>query len=186
MQFGRAGAASTTARSRRALSRGGGGAGGGHRPANRAGAAGGASAGGGRRDRVEQILLNLLANALKFAPLDRPVRLSLRREGMVARIAVCDEGPGITPDDLARVFERFYRAPGADASGSNGAAGGLGLGLYIARGLVERHGGAITVESVPGRGATVLHAAAGAPGARPHHPSLAPSTAGANDRHAVC
>lgn len=105
-------------------------------------------------DRVEQILLNLLANALKFAPRDRPVRLSLRREGAVARIAVCDEGPGIAPDDLARIFERFYRAPGADASGSNGVAGGLGLGLYIARGLVERHGGAITVESMPGRGAT--------------------------------
>jgi PAS domain S-box-containing protein len=105
-------------------------------------------------DRMEQILLNLLANALKFAPPDRPVRLSLRREDTVARIAVCDEGPGIAPDDLARVFERFYRAPGADASSSNGAAGGLGLGLYITRGLVERHGGAITVESVPGHGAT--------------------------------
>ena len=104
-------------------------------------------------DRVEQVLLNLLANALKFGPPDRPVRLSLRREDVVARIAVSDEGPGIAPDDLARVFERFYRAPGADASGTNGAAGGLGLGLYIARGLVERHGGAITVESVPGQGA---------------------------------
>jgi PAS domain S-box-containing protein len=103
-------------------------------------------------DRVEQILLNLLANALKFAPPDRPVRLSLRREGAFARIAVCDEGPGIAPDDLPRVFERFYRVPGANASGSNGAAGGLGLGLYITRGLVERHGGTITVESVAGQG----------------------------------
>jgi signal transduction histidine kinase len=75
--------------------------------------------------------------------------LRARREAGVVRLEVADEGPGIEPDQLSRVFERFYRA---DASRSGG--GGAGLGLAIAKEIVEAHGSAIDVTSTPGEGTT--------------------------------
>lgn len=96
--------------------------------------------------RLERILANLLGNALKHSGPGVPVRVSAGLEGSVVRVTVADRGPGIEPDDLPRVFERFYRGRGA-------AGDGLGLGLYIARTLVEAHGGRIGVESQPGQGA---------------------------------
>ena len=114
------------------------------------------------RDRVGQVIANLLSNALKYSPAGKPIALSLDYEQRPAspdapvvslvRVAVRDEGPGIPPAALAQVFERFYRVPGIDVQ--HGERRGLGLGLYICRQLVERHGGQIGVESVVGRGST--------------------------------
>ncbi len=99
------------------------------------------------RDRVMQVFSNLVGNALKFAP--RGSRIEVRAEpgeGLV-RFAVSDQGPGIAPDALPHVFDRFWQ-------GDESTHLGLGLGLAIAKGIVEAHGGAIGVESEPGRGAT--------------------------------
>lgn len=96
--------------------------------------------------RLERILANLLGNAFKHAGPDVPVLVSAVPHGDEVRITVADGGPGIDPADLPRIFERFYQGHGA-------AREGLGLGLYIARTLVEAHGGHIDVESGPGRGA---------------------------------
>lgn len=114
------------------------------------------------RDRVGQVIANLLSNALKYSPADRPVTLSLAPVGQPAgpdmppasfvRVSVRDEGPGIPQAALSRVFERFYRVPSIDVQ--SGERRGLGLGLYICRQLVERHGGQVGVDSVVGRGST--------------------------------
>jgi two-component system, OmpR family, sensor histidine kinase BaeS len=99
-------------------------------------------------DRVSQAVINLLSNALKFTPAGGSVRVAVSLEGMCAVITVADSGIGIGPEDLPRIFERFYRA---DASRSR-ATGGSGIGLSIARAIVEAHGGTITVRSTPGTG----------------------------------
>ena len=99
-------------------------------------------------DQLERILMNLLSNAQKYARPGTPIRLAARPDGPMARISITDQGPGIAPDDLSRLFERFYRAHGVRQ------ADGAGLGLYIARMLVEAHGGQIAVESTPGQGST--------------------------------
>jgi PAS domain S-box-containing protein len=104
----------------------------------------------GEADRLERALLNLLSNAQTHGRAGGTIRLSLVRQGNEAVLAVADDGPGIAPADLERVFDRFYRAPAARA----GRPPGSGLGLAIARGLVEQHGGRIWAESTPGAGAT--------------------------------
>jgi signal transduction histidine kinase len=110
-------------------------------------------------DRVSQVLANLLTNALRYTPEGGTVEVKaslveggpLRSgRGPALAISVSDTGPGIPPEDLPHIFERFYRA---DPSRTR-ATGGSGLGLAIARGIVEAHGGHIWVESQPGRGAT--------------------------------
>jgi signal transduction histidine kinase len=100
-------------------------------------------------DLVRRLLINLLGNAAKFSPIGGEVRVSASARGQDCVIAVEDQGPGIPPDDLPHVFERFYR------SRQNGEpeAEGTGLGLAIARGIVELHGGRIHVE-IPERGGT--------------------------------
>jgi PAS domain S-box-containing protein len=104
----------------------------------------------GDRDRLEQVLGNLLENAVKYSPdgSDITVTVDLRPDQVVT--AVCDRGMGIPADELAQVFERFHR--GRQVSSTN--YGGLGLGLYITKQIVERHGGSIWVESQEGRGTT--------------------------------
>jgi signal transduction histidine kinase len=97
--------------------------------------------------RLDQAITNLAANALKHAP-GHPVTVRVGREGARVRLSVRDRGPGIAAADQARIFARFERA--APARGP----GGLGLGLWIARGVVEAHGGTLSVESAPGEGAT--------------------------------
>jgi signal transduction histidine kinase len=97
-------------------------------------------------DRLERIVVNLLANALKYAPGPSPVRLEAIPRGGEVHITVRDEGPGIAPEDLPHVFDRFYRS--ASVRGTEG----LGLGLYICRKLVDAHGGRIWVESRAGVG----------------------------------
>ena len=97
-------------------------------------------------ERLERIVVNLLVNALKYAPAGTPVRLEARPRDREVLITVRDEGPGIAPEDLPRIFDRFYRS--AEARGTDG----LGLGLYICRKLVDAHGGRIWVESERGEG----------------------------------
>ncbi|MBI2865482.1 MAG: PAS domain S-box protein [Chloroflexi bacterium] len=99
-------------------------------------------------DRLERILLNLLTNALKYSDQETTVRVEVRQSDGKAIISVADLGIGIAAADLPHIFERFYRA------GDAAKAGGLGLGLYITRMLVEAHGGRIWVESEPAGGST--------------------------------
>jgi signal transduction histidine kinase len=99
-------------------------------------------------DRLKQVLLVLLDNALKYTPTDGVITLTLRRAGDWAELTVRDTGVGIPAEDLPRVFERFYRADPARARDP----GGTGLGLPIARWIVEQHGGSITLQSAPGEG----------------------------------
>jgi signal transduction histidine kinase len=104
----------------------------------------------GDADRIRQVLVNLLDNAVKYSPDGGAVHVTAMREGRSVRIAVTDEGIGIERAEQGRVFERFYRSdPNLEQSPS-----GTGLGLYIARELVERMGGRIDVDSEPGGGST--------------------------------
>lgn len=98
--------------------------------------------------RLERILVNLLGNALKYSPRETEVTVNSRVVGGEVVTSVADQGVGIASEDLAHLFERFYRARGARKGD------GLGLGLYITRGLVEAHGGRVRVESGVGRGST--------------------------------
>ncbi|HCF58742.1 MAG TPA: hypothetical protein DFS52_12215, partial [Myxococcales bacterium] len=100
-------------------------------------------------DRIERVLANLLSNALKYSTPGSPVRVRVERRGDEAVVSVSDEGPGIAPGELARMFERFYRSPS-----SQKRAEGLGLGLYISRLIVEAHGGRVWAESELGKGST--------------------------------
>jgi signal transduction histidine kinase len=102
--------------------------------------------------RVQQVVGNLLSNALKYSPSDRPVALRLRRTEGEAVIAVRDEGPGIPADALPHLFDRFHRVPGIEVRSGSGT--GLGLGLFISEAIVRRHGGRIEVETELGRGST--------------------------------
>ena len=102
------------------------------------------------RGRIGQVVENLLSNALKYSPTEAKVALQLRREGGDALITVQDSGPGIPADVQPRLFERFYRAPGAKVLHGTGV--GLGVGLYLCKQLVERHGGTISVASEVGHG----------------------------------
>jgi len=100
-------------------------------------------------DRLERILTNLLSNALKYSPPGSEVTITLERRGGEVVTSIRDRGPGIAPDELPHLFERYYRGPAARA-----APEGLGLGLYITRMLVEAHGGHIWAESQVGAGST--------------------------------
>jgi signal transduction histidine kinase len=100
--------------------------------------------------RLQQVLANLIANAIKFSPDGEVVSVALQRRDEAVRILVRDRGPGIPEAFRARLFERFAQADGSDTR----QRGGTGLGLAISRALVERMGGAIGVDSTPGQGAT--------------------------------
>lgn len=95
--------------------------------------------------RVEQVLSNLLSNAGKYSPPQSEIVLEARAGSGEVTLSITNAGPGIARLDLPRVFSRHFRARSA------GRAPGLGLGLYIARGLVESQGGRIWAESAPGR-----------------------------------
>jgi two-component system sensor histidine kinase BaeS len=100
-------------------------------------------------DKLSQAVINLLSNALKFTPAGGQVEVLVASGPEGAEIRVADTGIGMRAEDLPRIFERFYRA---DSSRSR-ATGGVGIGLSIAKAIVEAHGGAIAAESRPGKGA---------------------------------
>jgi two-component system OmpR family sensor kinase len=102
--------------------------------------------------RLHQVVANLLENARIHTPPGTPVSVRLSRAGDTATLEVADRGPGMTPEESASVFERFYRG---DPSRSR-TSGGTGLGLSIASAIVRAHGGEITASSSPGEGASFL------------------------------
>ena len=101
----------------------------------------------GDRDRLEQAVQNLAANAIRYAPPGSVVHLASRRTETGVALSVTDEGAGIAADHVPHVFDRFYKA---DASRA-GVSGGSGLGLSIVKAIVERHGGTVSVVSRPGQ-----------------------------------
>ena len=105
----------------------------------------------GDRDRLKQVFINLVANAIQYTPSGGDVFLSLEKMKDQSRIIVRDTGPGIPAEDLPHIFERFYRA---EKSRTRGKSTGFGLGLSIANWIVERHGGRIEVASQEGKGTT--------------------------------
>ena len=102
--------------------------------------------------RLEQVLLNLANNALAHAPDSPRIEIPLAREADEAVIADQDFRPGIPPADLPRIFEQFHRSPAA----GRGENGGLGLGLFLAREIVQAHGRSISAFSAQGQGATFV------------------------------
>jgi signal transduction histidine kinase len=96
-------------------------------------------------DRVQLVLTNLIQNAVRYTPQGGQIELRVAPDDRALRFEVRDSGPGIAAEHLPRLFERFYRVPGAPA-------GGAGLGLYICKEIVEAHGGRVGVESDPGHG----------------------------------
>lgn len=100
--------------------------------------------------RVLQILLNLVGNAIRYAPENSQIWIRLEDAGGRARLIVADQGPGLTEEQQAKVFEKFERL------GRSGEDGGSGLGLYISRRLARAMGGDLTVESAPGQGARFM------------------------------
>ncbi len=104
----------------------------------------------GDQDRIAQILTNLLSNAHKYTPRSGGISISAGLEGDQVRVQVCDSGIGMSADEQAQLFTKFFRADHQTVQ----EAPGTGLGLAITRSLVEAHGGAICVDSAPGRGST--------------------------------
>jgi len=105
----------------------------------------------GDRDRLKQVFVNLLGNAIQYTPQGGEVLMSLAKVGEQVRIIVRDTGPGIPAADLPFIFERFYRA---EKSRTRGKTSGFGLGLSIAQWIVENHGGSVEVQSREGVGTT--------------------------------
>jgi len=103
-------------------------------------------------ERIGQVVNNYLSNALKYSPADYPVAVRLDVQGELARVAVRDEGPGLSTKQQARIWERFYRVPEIQVQSGSGV--GLGLGLHISRAIIEQHGGQVGVQSTPGQGST--------------------------------
>ena len=101
----------------------------------------------GDRDRLRQVIDNLLANVRAHTPPGSPARVTLVREGDTAELEVADTGPGMDEEQLARVFERFFRADPSRAR----ASGGAGLGLSIVAAVAEAHGGAVTAAATVAR-----------------------------------
>ena len=102
------------------------------------------------KGKIAQVLENLLSNAVKFSPAGSLIIIKgdLFQGGY--RISVADQGVGMTPEQVAKVFDKFYRANGSDS-----AVEGAGMGMHIVKHIVDDHGGKVCVESEPGKGTTV-------------------------------
>jgi signal transduction histidine kinase len=104
----------------------------------------------GDETRLRQVIDNLVSNAIKYSPKGGEVRISGTFDDQNVTVEVSDQGVGLPEDELDRIFERFYRVEGALSRKTQGT----GLGLYLARAVVEAHGGEIMVKSKPGKGST--------------------------------
>jgi signal transduction histidine kinase len=100
--------------------------------------------------RLEQVLQNLIQNAIKYSPPGAPVAVRIERQGAFASVAVVDHGIGIPEAALAQLFQRFYRAPNVDER----QISGMGIGLFVVKEIVLLHNGTVAVESVEGQGST--------------------------------
>lgn len=103
-------------------------------------------------DRIGQVITNYISNALKYSKSDTPVIVHMEKKEQSVRVAVSDHGIGIPEVEQEAIWERFYRVTGAGHQ--SGSQVGLGLGLYISRDIIARHGGEVGVRSVPGKGST--------------------------------
>lgn len=103
-------------------------------------------------ERLGQVVINYLTNALKYSEEAAPVEVGVQVEGQHGRVWVRDQGPGIVPTEQPYVWEQFHRVPGVEVQSGSGI--GLGLGLHISKTIIEHHQGRVGVESTPGAGAT--------------------------------
>ncbi len=126
----------------------------------------------GDEDRLRQVMDNLLSNAIRYSPDPSAIDVVIEAPGQgkagdVVRVRVIDRGPGLSPEETARVFDRLYRTDEARSR----VHGGAGLGLAIVRSIVEAHGGAVYVESRPGEGTEFGFTLTSAAGSDPHSPA---------------
>jgi two-component system phosphate regulon sensor histidine kinase PhoR len=103
----------------------------------------------GNAERLEQVLMNLINNAVKYSPENKDIVIKTSRQGDKVRVSVIDSGIGLSAEQIERIFERFYRV-----EDKKFMAGGLGMGLYISAEIINAHNGKIGVESTPGKGST--------------------------------
>ncbi|HZR43730.1 MAG TPA: ATP-binding protein, partial [Ktedonobacteraceae bacterium] len=101
--------------------------------------------------QIDQVLTNLIENAVRYTPADTPIEIAAQVVDEQIMVSIADHGPGIPPEDLERIFDKFYRVSGATGRGTSTM--GSGLGLAVCRGLIEAHGGQIWAENRPGGGA---------------------------------
>jgi PAS domain S-box-containing protein len=126
--------------------------------------------------RLEQVLQNLIQNAVKYDPEGRPITVAVERRGALACVAITDQGIGIPEHAQAQLFSRFYRAPNVDPQ----QISGMGLGLYVVKEIVALHGGTVEVASAEGRGSTFtlcLPVLEGEPVSAASGPAAAPDAA---------
>jgi signal transduction histidine kinase len=103
-------------------------------------------------DRIGEVVTNYLTNALKYSSAETPVEVGVQVETQQAKVWVRDHGPGLSPEEQERIWERFYRTCGIEVQSGTGV--GLGLGLHISRIIIEQHHGQVGVQSAPGKGST--------------------------------
>ena len=105
----------------------------------------------GDEDRLGQIFINLLTNAIKYSPKDKQIIVTVETDKKSASVSIEDFGIGISPDEQPKIFDRFFRTSAAEQSNA-----GMGIGLYISQSLMQEHGGKITVKSEKGKGSTFI------------------------------
>jgi signal transduction histidine kinase len=99
--------------------------------------------------KIEQVLINLVNNAVKYAPGSLTITIGVEQTHSGVKITVADQGPGIAAEDVSQLFDRYFRV-----NKSRHSTSGLGLGLYISSEIIRRHGGQMGVDSVEGKGAS--------------------------------